>query len=470
MLKRYQHTFGYVFRVIDACVVVLAWLASYWIRFDLPPVLAFLSVKKGLPEFETYAALAPLIAILWVGIFTATRVYESKRLLGRMREVQVVLKAHFLALLAFIAITYLFEEYKYSRLVIVYFALIGGAGLVLFRVLLRSALQRLRAQGFNLRHVLAVGEGEALEHLIRRIDNFPELGLRIRGVVTSDPGASPEFCGKPILGRYADVAEVLKSAGVDEVMIALPPARGDQLDRLLELLKDETLDVGVVPDVHRYVTLGCEVEDFDGLPVVRINDSPVMGWSAIAKRATDAVFSAILLVALMPLLLTIALLIKLSSRGPVLYVQERMGLDGRSFSMLKFRSMRVDAEQVSGAVWCSKVDNRRTKLGTFLRKTSLDELPQLWNVLRGDMSLVGPRPERPVFVTKFRSEIPHYMLRHKVRAGITGWAQVNGWRGNTSLDRRIECDLFYIRNWSYALDLKILTMTLWRGFIDKNAY
>jgi len=381
-----------------------------------------------------------------------------------------VLKAHFLALLAFIAITYLFDEYKYSRLVIVYFALVGGAGLVLFRVLLRSALQRLRAQGFNLRHVLAVGEGETLEHLIRRLDNFPELGLRVRGVVTADPGASPEFCGKPILGRYDDVTEVLRTAGVDEVMIALPPSRGDQLDRLLELLKDETLDVGVVPDVHRYVTLGCEVEDFDGLPVVRINDSPVMGWSAIAKRATDAVMSAVLLVALSPLLLTIAALIKLTSRGPVLYVQERMGLDGRSFAMLKFRSMRVDAEQVSGAVWCAKVDNRRTKFGTFLRKTSLDELPQLWNVLRGDMALVGPRPERPVFVTKFRSEIPHYMLRHKVRAGITGWAQVNGWRGNTSLDRRIECDLFYIRNWSYALDLKILTMTLWRGFIDKNAY
>jgi exopolysaccharide biosynthesis polyprenyl glycosylphosphotransferase len=176
------------------------------------------------------------------------------------------------------------------------------------------------------------------------------------------------------------------------------------------------------------------------------------------------------IVVLSPLLLLIALLVKLTSPGPVLYVQERMGLDGRSFHMLKFRSMRVDAEQQSGAVWARKGDNRRTPIGTFLRQMSLDELPQLWNVLWGDMSLVGPRPERPVFVHKFRTEIPHYMLRHKVRAGITGWAQVNGWRGNTSLDRRIECDLFYIRHWSYALDLKILTMTLWKGFIDKNAY
>jgi exopolysaccharide biosynthesis polyprenyl glycosylphosphotransferase len=180
--------------------------------------------------------------------------------------------------------------------------------------------------------------------------------------------------------------------------------------------------------------------------------------------------SALALVVLSPLLFLIAALVKLTSPGPVLYSQERMGLDGRSFRMWKFRSMRVDAEARTGAVWAQASDGRRTAFGTFLRKTSLDELPQLWNVLRGDMSLVGPRPERPVFVQRFRKEIPYYMLRHKVQAGITGWAQVNGWRGNTSLDRRIECDLFYIRNWSYALDLKILTLTLWKGFIHKNAY
>jgi Undecaprenyl-phosphate glucose phosphotransferase len=470
MLKRHQHTFGYLYRLIDAAVVVLAWLASYWIRFDLPPVLSFLSVKKGLPDFTTYAALVPLIAALWIGIFTSQRVYESKRLLGLASELLGVLKAHALALLTLIAITYLFEEYRYSRLVVLYFALFGAAGLVLFRIGLRSALRSMRARGFNLRHVLAVGEGEALEHLIERLEAYPELGLRVRGVITDDFGARTHFCGRPILGRYDDVVTVLRNGGVDEVLIALPPSCGNRLDRLLELLKDETLDVGIVPDVHRYVTLGCEVEEFDGLPVVRINDSPVMGGAALAKRATDAALSAVLLIALSPLLLLIATVVKLSSKGPVLYSQERMGLDGRRFSMLKFRSMRVDAEATSGAVWCSKTDPRRTRLGTFLRKTSLDELPQLWNVLRGDMSLVGPRPERPVFVEKFRSEIPHYMLRHKVRAGITGWAQVNGWRGDTSLDRRIECDLFYIRNWSYLLDLKILTMTLWRGFINKNAY
>lgn len=470
MLKRYQHTFGYFFRAIDACVVVGAWLVSYWVRFYAPPIAPPLEVTKGLPEFTTYAALAPLLAVLWVGVFTWMRVYESARLLSRFREIELVLKAHVVALLVFIALTYLFDEYKYSRLVMIYFAALSASALALFRLVLRTALRRFRSRGFNLRHVLAVGEGVALERLMQRLDTFPEFGLRIVGVATHESSTAATICGKPVVGHFGEVSELIRTTHVDEVLIALPPTQGDQIDRLLDSLKDETIDIRIVPDVHRYVTLGCEIEDFDGVPIVRINDSPVMGWGAIAKRATDVVVSITALVVLSPLLMSIAALIKLTSRGPVLYVQERMGLDGRSFPMLKFRSMRVDAEGTSGAVWAQPADSRRTPIGTFLRKTSLDELPQLWNVLCGDMSLVGPRPERPIFVNKFRNEIPHYMLRHKVRAGLTGWAQVNGWRGNTSLDRRIECDLFYIRNWSYALDLKILTMTLWKGFIHKNAY
>jgi exopolysaccharide biosynthesis polyprenyl glycosylphosphotransferase len=194
------------------------------------------------------------------------------------------------------------------------------------------------------------------------------------------------------------------------------------------------------------------------------------GWGGYAKRLTDIVVSAIALIILAPVLFVIALAVRLTSKGPIFYGQERMGLDGRTFKMLKFRSMRQDAESSTGAVWAQPGDDRRTPIGAFLRATSLDELPQFWNVLRGDMSLVGPRPERPVFVHQFRKDIPHYMLRHKVKAGITGWAQVNGWRGNTSLDRRIECDLYYIRNWSYGMDWKILFLTLWKGFVNKNAY
>ena len=470
MLKRYHHTFGHLFRLSDATVIVGAWLVSYWVRFYLPPPIQALAVTRGFPEFATYAALCPLVAVLWMTVFSLMRVYESKRLLAPAPELQEVLKAHGVALLLFVMITFMFKEYRYSRLVLIYFGLIGGGAMVMFRLWLRTLLRELRARGYNLRHAVAVGEGAALKSLIGRLEAFPELGLRVRGVVTQEGPESTEIYGKPYLGDFQSLVDVIRRTRVDEVLIALPPSLGNELDRLLELLKDETIDIRVVPDIHRFVTLGCEIEDFDGMPVVRINDSPVMGWGAFAKRSTDALLSAAALVILSPLLLLIAALVKLTSPGPILYAQERMGLDGRSFKMFKFRSMGVDAEKTSGAVWCRENDTRRTKFGSFLRKTSLDELPQLWNVLRGDMALVGPRPERPVFVNKFRTEIPHYMLRHKVKAGITGWAQVNGWRGNTSLDRRIEHDLFYIKNWSYGLDVKILTMTLWRGFIDRNAY
>jgi Undecaprenyl-phosphate glucose phosphotransferase len=309
--------------------------------------------------------------------------------------------------------------------------------------------------------------------LVQRLDKFPELGVRVSGVIvhesTYSQGVS-KIARKPVIGAYSEIRSLVHRLQPDQVLIALPRTQYADLDRILESLKDETVDLQLVPDLHEYVTLGCEVEDFDGLPIVNLNDTPLNGWGAIAKRLTDILVASVALVALLPVFLLIAVLVKLTSKGPILYRQERMGLDGRTFHMLKFRSMRVDAEVHTGAVWAQQGDHRRTRMGSFLRATSLDELPQFWNVLRGDMSLVGPRPERPVFVQQFRKEIPHYMLRHKVKAGITGWAQINGWRGNTSLQRRIECDLYYIRNWSYVLDWKILFLTLWKGFINKNAY
>ncbi|MEO5968489.1 MAG: exopolysaccharide biosynthesis polyprenyl glycosylphosphotransferase, partial [Bdellovibrionia bacterium] len=273
-----------------------------------------------------------------------------------------------------------------------------------------------------------------------------------------------------VIGHFGQIREFVRKRNPDQVLLALPRSQYADLERILELLKDETMDVQLIPDIHEYITLGCAVEDFDGLPIVNLNDSPMNGWGSLAKRTTDIALSSIALLVLSPLMILIALAIKIFSPGRVFYKQERMGLDGRNFKMIKFRSMAPNAEASSGAIWAQPNDQRRTKLGIFLRSTSLDELPQLWNVMRGDMSLVGPRPERPVFVTQFRQEIPHYMLRHKVKTGITGWAQVNGWRGNTSLDRRIECDLYYIRNWSYFLDIKIIFLTLWKGLVNKNAY
>jgi len=370
----------------------------------------------------------------------------------------------------FMSLTYMFDQYQHSRLVTMYFGVLAGAALVLGRWMVRGGFRFLHTRGINVRRVLVVGEGPSAESVISRLDEFPEIGLQVIGVVTHPDSNLSQVGRKQVLGSFADITQIAEKHRVEEVLIALPSSQQSEVAQLLEELKDETLDVRLIPDVHAYVTLGCDVEDFDGVPVLRINDSPLFVWRAAAKRCTDVFVAAVALLVFFPLMLLIGILVKTTSRGPMLYRQERMGLDGRTFMMLKFRSMKIDAESRTGAVWAQQSDDRKTLLGAFLRKTSLDELPQLWNVLRGEMSLVGPRPERPVFVKQFRKEIPHYMLRHKVKSGITGWAQVNGWRGNTSLNRRVECDLYYIQNWSYLLDLKILSLTIWKGFVNKNAY
>jgi Undecaprenyl-phosphate glucose phosphotransferase len=389
---------------------------------------------------------------------------------SRKSEAFLLLRAHAAALLIFLVIAYSFDAYRYSRLVMLYFGAIGAFGLVAFRVAVRTVLRALRRRGYDLRPVLIVGVGETVRTVTEMFKDYPELGMHVVGLVTSDGASLASAPEVPVLGRFAELTAVVEEYQPQEILLALAADEQRHLSELLGSLRDATASVRIIPDVRAHVPLGCNIDHFAGLPVLRLNDSPMDTWHWLAKRCLDAALSAIGLVVLFPLLLVIAALVKLTSLGPVLYSQERMGLDGRVFKMLKFRSMRVDAEANSGAGWTTKNDSRRTPIGAFLRRTSLDELPQLWNVLVGHMSLVGPRPERPVFVRQFRQQIPDYMLRHKVKAGITGWAQVNGWRGDTSLVERTACDLYYIRNWSLDLDLKILLLTLWKGFVNRNAY
>jgi len=466
MLKRYQSIIGGLFRITDMLVISVAWLAAYWLRFHVP----LIEVTKGFPKFSTYMALLPLIIFLWVIVLNALRVYQPRRMLRRTDEALLLIKSHVFALMAFLTLTYLVSEYRYSRVVMIYFGVSGGILLVFFRLLMRNIVRAIHKRGYLTRSVLVIGEGASLEALVYRLGRFPELGFRIIGAVTA-PGSSVERIQfARVLGHFDDLSKILKEHPVQQVLVALPNSQAMHLEKILKAIKDETIDIKLVPDLEEYIGLGCQVEEFDGIPILNLNDSPLEGWWSLSKRLTDIVLSFVALLLLSPLLLLLAIAVKLTSKGPVFFSQERMGLDGHVFRMYKFRSMKVDAEKETGAVWAKSNDHRRTVMGAFLRSTSLDELPQFWNVFVGDMSLVGPRPERPVFVSQFKNEIPHYMLRHKVKAGITGWAQVNGWRGNTSLEKRIECDLYYIRNWSYLFDLKILFYTLWRGFIHKNAY
>jgi Undecaprenyl-phosphate glucose phosphotransferase len=277
-------------------------------------------------------------------------------------------------------------------------------------------------------------------------------------------------CGVPVLGTLRQAAEVLAARSIDQVFLALPLEAHKKLLHLLELMARECVDIRLVPDILQYATLNATLEDVDGTPVINLSQVPLQGWNSMVKRGMDLAIAAAAMVVVLPLAPLLALAIWLEDRGPIFYRQERMGLDGKPFIIYKFRSMYDDAEAETGPVFASEQDPRRTPLGKLLRRSNLDELPQFWNVLRGDMSIVGPCPERPLFVAQFKDKIPSYMLRHKVKAGITGWAQVNGWRGNTSIEKRIEYDLYYIENWSVRLDLKIMWLTLLRGFFHKHAY
>jgi Undecaprenyl-phosphate glucose phosphotransferase len=275
--------------------------------------------------------------------------------------------------------------------------------------------------------------------------------------------------GAPIIGSYGDLEGVLSRVSVDQVVIALPLEDSPMMPSIMGSLRDTLVDVKIIPDLYQFVSLGGAIEEFEGLPVISLQGSPLEGLGSVAKRVFDVLVGSVAAVVLLPFMLVIGMLVKCTSRGPMLYKQERVSYDGTRFWIYKFRTMRIDAER-EGPGWTRPDDKRVTPLGRFLRAMSLDELPQIFNVIRGDMSLVGPRPERPVYIDEFRHRIPRYMLRHKVPAGITGWAQVCGWRGDTSIDKRIEHDLYYIEHWSLIFDIKILALTVLRGFFNKNAY
>lgn len=466
MLKRYYQVFGSLLILTDIFGVVIAWLLAFYLRFYTQIV----PVTKGIPPFSRYVALTVPVVFLWLMVFAYFQLYKTNKITRRTTELGNVLKAHCVALLAFLALTAVISEYRFSRVVIIYFAVLSGVYFLFTRLALRNSLRRLVAKGIKNRLVIVVGTGASALALVERMRRMPELGIRIEGFFSAD-GVDKKNLPAPVLGSYGNISSYCnEKKTLSEIIIALPREEAKFQDEVLRSLGNTTLDVHLVPDLYEYIVLGCSVEDFDQIPVLALNESPINPIGAFWKRSMDLSLAFLSLLALSPLLSLIALLVKLTSRGPIFYGQTRVSMDGTTFRMWKFRSMKVDAEKETGAVWAKQGDDRRTPIGAFLRSTSLDELPQLWNVLVGEMSLVGPRPERPEFVGQFRNKIPSYMVRHKVKAGITGWAQVNGWRGDTSLEKRIECDLYYIRNWSLSFDLKILLLTPLRGLVHKNAY
>jgi len=467
MLKKYSEFFKSLLFILDLTLISAAWLVSYKLRFyaELIPVI------KGIPSIQPYSALIPAILIVWSVIFKALNLYRPRRISSHLSEIWDITKACSLATLIVVALSFFLRQFEYSRVVFILFWGLSIVFITLSRWTFRELLRFFRRRGYNQRYGIIIGAGSLGQRLASKLRHHSELGIKIIGYLTrQNKKLNKRLNGICVLGTFDDLPSVLKTNSIDYVFIAIPREDYQKEERILEYLQNQTVNVHLVPDLGQFVTIQGQAEFFDGLPIITLQSTPLVGWNKLFKRFADIVFSFLILILTSPLMLFIGILIKLTSRGPILYKQQRIGFDGHTFEMLKFRTMKVDAEQETGAVWATKDDPRRTPVGMFLRKTSLDELPQFWNVLKGEMSIVGPRPERPEFVEKFRQTVPKYMLRHKIKAGITGLAQIKGWRGDTSIEERIKCDLDYIQNWSLILDLKIMWQTLWKGFINRNAY
>ena len=466
MFKRHHQLFTALRVLLDMLLVGVAFWGAYALRFGSPRTWPY--PELPLPE-ETFI-VASLALVIWPLSLRAMGLYRPQRHRTPLDEVFGVFKATLMAGLLLVAVTYFIRESRYSRGTLALFTALSFLGISLARVFFKEVLQALRRRGYNLRYVLVLGAGRLARQVMEQFDLHRELGFRPVGCLSvTRKRVGTSVAGVEVLGTMRDLRHVLETRGVDQVLVALPSRSMHHLPRIMEICADTTVDVKLVPDVYQYATLFGGLEEFGGLPIVNLQSTGVLGINAIAKRTFDLIFSSLFLLLLSPLLLAVATLIKATSPGSVLYSQERVGLDGKPFRMLKFRTMRNDAEAL-GPRFAQSGDPRVTQLGAWLRRASIDELPQLWNVLCGDMSLVGPRPERPVFIDQFRRHIPRYQLRHMVKSGMTGWAQIHGLRGNTSIEKRVEYDLYYIEHWSLLLDLKILARTLAFGFLSRNAY
>ena len=453
--------------VVDLVATYVALFLAYHLRFNVEVY----PITKGVPPFAPYLALFPIITLIWPVTFYFRGLLQGMPLRSRVEEAFSVVIAVAVATLVLNAGLAFYRDFTYSRLVLGIFAFLDVAFVVSGRVAFWSVMARIWASSRHRRRALVAGAGELGRMVAEKLAQHRELGLDVVGFLDDDSGkANARFEGLPVLGTTDQLGTVVQQNVVDQLYVALPIGAQHKTVRLLKLAEPLLLDVRVVPDLLQYYALRAGVEDLDGIPVINLTQIPLAGWNTFIKRLVDLVLGSIALMVAMPLLAGIALVVWLEDRGPVFYRQLRMGLDGKPFRIVKFRTMIQDAEHETGPRFAVPNDPRTTKAGVWLRRFSLDELPQLVNVVRGEMSLVGPRPERPEFVARFRERYPEYMSRHRVRAGITGWAQVHDLRGQSSIRKRIAYDLYYIDNWTLALDFKILWLTAMRFWRHRHAY
>ena len=465
MIKDNQQTLNRLHIVLDGIVTILAYTIAYLIMFRVldRPVKPY--------SFSSYFRALIGIVPLNLVLNALFHLYYPKRVLGRRLEASNVLKANGIGFTLVMTALYLLGEVNFSRMLLILFYSLNTIFFIVERNLLRIILRGARKRGFNQKHILLVGYSRAAENFIDKVNANPQWGYKIRGILDDEEEYGKTYKGISVIGVIDNLAEILSYNRLDEIIITLSLKKYERLEEIVNTCEKSGVHTKFIPDYNNIIPTKPYTEDLLGIPVIHIRHVPLtFGINIIIKRTMDIVGSLLALILFSPVMIITAIAIKIGSKGPLIYKQERVGLHNKPFMMYKFRSMAVQKPQEEAGKWTTPGDPRVTPIGRFIRSTSIDELPQLFNVLKGDMSLVGPRPERPFFVEKFKEEIPRYMVKHQVRPGMTGWAQVNGYRGDTSIRKRIDHDLYYIENWTIGFDIKILILTVFKGFINKNAY
>ena len=469
MIKDNQKVFNRLHLVVDAAVVAVSYLLAWYIKFATP--FANTEPGAGALSMDVYFSALYFLVPGYVFLYYFFNMYAPKRATRRKYEIAGIIKAHTVGLTLFMVVLYMINQPHFSRVMMFIFYVVNIVLTTLCRSTIRSVLQFFRKKGYNLKYILLIGYSRAAEEYITRINANPQWGYVVRGILDDRIPSGTIYKGVKVVGRIENIHYILPENKLDEIAITLALKDYDHLEYIVDLCEKSGVHTKFIPDYNSLVPSHPYTEDLMGLPVINIRYvalTNTLNW--VAKRVVDVTGSFVGILLSSPLMLAAAVSIKLTSKGPVIFKQERVGLHNKNFKMYKFRTMEMQKPTAEQKGWTVKDDPRVTKIGKLLRRTSLDELPQLFNILMGDMSLVGPRPERPQFVEKFKEEIPRYMIKHQVRPGLTGWAQINGYRGDTSIRKRIEYDLFYIENWSMAFDFRIMFLTIFKGFINKNAY
>jgi len=467
LIKDNQRLFNQLQVVIDAVVIAISYMLAYAIRFADP----WYDESIAHLPFRYYAVYLAAVVPVFLLLYRSHDLYSSRRMSGRKRELIAIIQANTIGVLELIVFLYVVHQNHISRGMVFMFWGIDIFLETFTRNIIRYALRLIRKKGFNLKYVLLVGYSKSAEAYINRIRLNPQWGYVVRGILDDNKEAGTMYKGVKVLGRIDNLEVILPENKLDEIAITLNIKEYDKLEKVVGLCEKSGVHTKFVPDYNSFIPNKPYMEDLQGLPVINIRHVPLTNtMNMMAKRVVDVIGALVMLILFSPVMIVCAIAVKLTSKGPVIFAQERVGLHNKPFMMYKFRSMVVQTADDEAEGWTTKNDSRVTGFGKLMRRTSMDELPQIFNILKGEMSIVGPRPERPQFVDRFKEEIPRYMIKHQVRPGLTGWAQVNGLRGDTSIEERIEYDLYYIENWTMSLDFKIIFMTVITGIINENAY